>query len=187
MQTLQQLPPNNAGGARPCLQASMQSLRKANTFLPCCRQVCTTVSTRSTNRLPCGLSVPPLVLRHNTPCRSARSPALLVGSTPSTSTNVHSHFSWPPPALFVLGQGLDGESGRQPELPALRVGMIYPDADGLSVAMHLEAGARVRGGRNVLQDAEPYQAVDPVGDGHRREGGTGGAFHGFGPRIAVGS
>src|SRR6185369_16835983 len=72
----------------------MQSLRKANTFLLCCRQVGTTVSTHSTNRFPCGLSVPPLVLRHNTPCRSARSPALLVGSTPSTSTNVHSHFSW---------------------------------------------------------------------------------------------
>src|SRR5262245_61391912 len=94
MQKLQPLPPKKAGGARPCPQASMQSLRKANTFLPCCRQVCATVSTRSTNRLPAWLSVPPLVLRHNTPCRSARSPALLVGSTPSTSTNVHSRFPW---------------------------------------------------------------------------------------------
>src|SRR5215472_14279396 len=87
-------PANNGGGARPCRQASIQLLKKANTFLPCCRQVCTTVSTRCTKRLPCGLSVPPLVLRHNTPCRSARSPALLVGSTPSTATNVHSRPSW---------------------------------------------------------------------------------------------
>src|SRR6266568_5133009 len=49
---------------------------------------------RSTNRLPCGLSVPPLVFRNNTPCRSVRSPSLFVGSTPSTSTNVHSQSSW---------------------------------------------------------------------------------------------
>src|SRR5262245_46134711 len=94
VRTLQPPRFNNAGGSRPCRQASMQSLRKVNTSLPCCRQVCTTVSTRSTNRLPCGLSVPPLVLRHSTPCRSALSPALLVGSTPSTSTNFHSHCPW---------------------------------------------------------------------------------------------
>src|SRR5207237_9622246 len=58
-------------------------------------------ATRSTNRLPCELSVPPLVLRHNTPCRSARSPALLVGSTPATLTNVHSHSSWASNSLHV--------------------------------------------------------------------------------------
>src|SRR3954470_9611778 len=79
----------------------MHALRQSNTFLPCRRHVCTTVSTRSTNRLPCGLSVPPLVLRHNTPCRSARSALLLVGSTPSTATNVHSHCSWASSSLHV--------------------------------------------------------------------------------------
>jgi PAS domain-containing protein len=39
----------------------MHSPRKANTFLPCFWQVCTTVSTRSTNRLPWGLSAQPRV------------------------------------------------------------------------------------------------------------------------------
>ncbi len=45
---------------------------------------------RSTKRLPHGLSVPKLVLRHITGWRTPCSAALLVGSTPSTSTKVQS-------------------------------------------------------------------------------------------------
>ena len=41
----------------------------------------TTVKMRSTKRLPFGLSVPKLRLRHKTPGRRMRSAALFVGST----------------------------------------------------------------------------------------------------------
>src|SRR3954463_9619039 len=81
---------NKGGGARPDRQAWTQSHRYSRAFLPCLRQVSITVSTRSTKRLPWGLSVPPLVLRHSTARRPDRSPSLLVGSTPWTLTNVHS-------------------------------------------------------------------------------------------------
>jgi hypothetical protein len=85
--------PNKEGGARLDRQARTQSHRYSRAFLPCLRQVSITVSTRSTKRLPCGLSVPPLVLRHSTARRPDRSASLLVGSTPWTLTNVHSHCS----------------------------------------------------------------------------------------------
>src|SRR3954453_12174799 len=85
---------NKGGGARPDRQAWTQSHRYSRAFLPCLRQVSITLSTRSTKRLPCGLSVPPLVLRHSTARRPDRSASLLVGSTPWTLTNVHSHSSW---------------------------------------------------------------------------------------------
>jgi hypothetical protein len=45
--------------------------------------------TRSTNRLPHSLAVPPLDLRHKTTCRNARSAALFVGSLPGTRRKVH--------------------------------------------------------------------------------------------------
>src|SRR5437764_15305128 len=79
---------NKGGGARPCRQAWTQSHRYSRAFLPCLRQVSITVSTRSRKRVPCGLSVPPLVLHHSTARRSDRSLSLLVGSTPWTLTNV---------------------------------------------------------------------------------------------------
>src|SRR5208337_1208472 len=56
---------------------------------PCCRQVATTVSIRSTNRLPCSLSVPPLMRCQITACRKARSAALFVGSTPGNQREFH--------------------------------------------------------------------------------------------------
>jgi hypothetical protein len=43
----------------------------------------------SANRLPASLSVPRLVLRHRTACRSASSAALLVSSTPSTRAKAY--------------------------------------------------------------------------------------------------
>src|SRR3972149_3474777 len=43
---------------------------------------------RSANRLPAALWLPKLPLRHRTPGGSARSAALLVGSTPGIRTNV---------------------------------------------------------------------------------------------------
>ena len=55
-----------------------------------CRQVSTAVSIRSTNRLPASESVPKLVFRQITPCRRARSAALLCGGTPSADANRHS-------------------------------------------------------------------------------------------------
>src|SRR4051794_17606152 len=92
---------NKGGGARPCRQAWTHSHRYSRAFLPCLRQVSITVSTRSTKRLPWGLSVPPLVFRNSTAARSERSPSLLVGSTPWTLTNVHSHSSCPSNSLQV--------------------------------------------------------------------------------------
>ena len=55
------------------------SVGAAHIFRPCWRQVATTVSIRSTNRLPAALSEPPLIRRQISACRSARSAALFVG------------------------------------------------------------------------------------------------------------
>jgi hypothetical protein len=51
--------------------------------------VAATLKTRSTNRLPQSLAVPPLDFRHGTAWRSARSAALFVGSIPLTRRKVH--------------------------------------------------------------------------------------------------
>ena len=61
------------------------SATKAKTLRDCWRQVSTTVSIVSTKRLPRALCVPNDNFRQITACRKARSLALLVGSTPSTS------------------------------------------------------------------------------------------------------
>src|SRR5262249_28729034 len=76
------------GGRRPDSWARKHPVRNSRTFLPCWRQVAATLRTRSTNRLPHALAVPPLDLRHRTACRSARSATLFVGSTPPTRTHV---------------------------------------------------------------------------------------------------
>ncbi|EAU67066.1 hypothetical protein STIAU_4175 [Stigmatella aurantiaca DW4/3-1] len=55
----------------------------------CSRSVVTTVRIRSTKRLPSGDCVPKLVFLYMTAWRMVRSPKLLVGSSPSTWTNVH--------------------------------------------------------------------------------------------------
>src|SRR5207253_9854418 len=78
------------GGGRPRDAASLAATRKSNNRRPCCRQVATTVSSRSANRLPAALSDPKLPLRHSTAGRKARSDTLLVGSTPSTWAKLHS-------------------------------------------------------------------------------------------------
>src|SRR5208337_1646550 len=72
----------------PSRWAGQQRDRYSSTLRFCWRQVATTVRIRSTNRLPDSLSVPPLVLRYSTACRSDRSASLLVGSIPSTRTKV---------------------------------------------------------------------------------------------------
>src|SRR5439155_13744662 len=80
---------SSLGGGCPRRSAVMASTRNANTGRPCCRSVCTTVSIRSTNRHPASLWHPNDRRRHNTAGRTARSAALLVGSTPPTQANVH--------------------------------------------------------------------------------------------------
>jgi transposase len=77
------------GIAWPRRSASKHEARYSKTFRPCCRRVATTVSIRSPNRLPCTLSVPPLIRRQITACRNARSTALFVGATPLTRAKVH--------------------------------------------------------------------------------------------------
>ena len=83
------LPGSRLGARLPSSRVRQHAVRNSRTFRFCCRHVATTLSTRSTNRLPAGLSVPPLLFRHNTPWRNVRSGPLLVGSTPSTQTKVH--------------------------------------------------------------------------------------------------
>jgi hypothetical protein len=78
------------GGGLPRNAASPAATRKSSNRRPCCRQVATTVSSRSANRLPASLSDPKLPLRHSTAGRRARSAPLLVGSTPSARAKVHS-------------------------------------------------------------------------------------------------
>jgi hypothetical protein len=71
------------GGVRP-RAARAHPVRESGTPRPCCRQVATTVSTRSTNRLPPAESVPERVSRQQTAWRSGRSAALSCGSTPES-------------------------------------------------------------------------------------------------------
>src|SRR5207248_5084037 len=85
------------------------AVRNSKTLRCCCCNVVTTVIILSTKREPSALCVPKLPLRQSTPGRIDRSAALLVGSTPSTCTNVHSasrrfRMSWHVPA--VLGTPL---------------------------------------------------------------------------------
>jgi hypothetical protein len=54
------------GGVVPVLDARTASVGTASTSRFCWRQLATTVSTRSTNRLPDAPSVPPLVFRQHT-------------------------------------------------------------------------------------------------------------------------
>jgi hypothetical protein len=70
--------------------AGQHSIRYSKRPRPCCRHVSRMLRTRSTNRLPRLLSVPPLPFRQRTACRNARSAALFVGSMPSCHTNAHS-------------------------------------------------------------------------------------------------
>jgi hypothetical protein len=77
----------------PWSAASPAATRKSNGRRSRCRQVATTVSSRSANRLPAALSAPKLPVRQRTAGRKARSATLLVGSTPSTRAKVHARAS----------------------------------------------------------------------------------------------
>ena len=50
----------------PTLRAAQKAVKTSRTLRCCCRHVATTLSIRSTKRLPASLSVPPLLLRHRT-------------------------------------------------------------------------------------------------------------------------
>jgi len=78
------------GAAVPWSAASPAATKKSSSRRACCRQVATTVSNRSANRLPASLSEPKLPFRHRTAGRRARSDTLLVGSTPTIRAKVHS-------------------------------------------------------------------------------------------------
>jgi hypothetical protein len=67
----------------------MASVRYASRSRCYWRQVAATVKIRSTKMFPLVLSAPKQPLRHKTAGRKACSAALLVGSIPSTITNVH--------------------------------------------------------------------------------------------------
>src|SRR3990167_2517691 len=87
----------------------MDSVIKSNTFLFCILHVDTTVIIRSRYKVPLFDCVPKLVLRQMTSLRRICSARLLVGSTLSFSTNVHSaSFSLKMclhiPAVFLLPQ-----------------------------------------------------------------------------------
>src|SRR5712691_9601046 len=77
------------GAASPRRAASHASVRYSKTLRCCCFNVDTTGIILSTTREPASLCVPKLPLRHSTPGRIDLSAVLLVGSTPSTCTNVH--------------------------------------------------------------------------------------------------
>src|SRR6266516_5789435 len=77
------------GAASPHRAASHAAVRYSKTLRCCCFNVDTTVIILSTKREPSSLCVPKLPLRHSTPGRIDLSAVLLVGSTPSTCTNVH--------------------------------------------------------------------------------------------------
>src|SRR5216683_6977677 len=71
----------------------------------------------STKREPAALCVPKLPLRQSTPGRIALSAVLLVGSTPSTWTNVHNasrrfKMSWHVPAVLATPQRLPASNRR---------------------------------------------------------------------------
>ncbi len=69
--------------------ALMALIRYSKEFLDCLWQVSTTVRIVSTKRLPLALLVPNDSFRQITAGRKALSLTLFVGSTPSTSRNVH--------------------------------------------------------------------------------------------------
>ncbi|QEG26299.1 hypothetical protein GobsT_10380 [Gemmata obscuriglobus] len=83
---------NRVGGVVP-VRWAVTAVRNANTLRFCRQHEAITVRTRSTNRLPCSLSVPELVSRQHTAWRTSRPAALLVGSTPAIRANVHSDAS----------------------------------------------------------------------------------------------
>ena len=95
---LRRLPARRSGQERrggcafdPAAEAGRQ---EADTSRPRWRQVATTVSIRSTYRLPTSLSVPWLVFRQITPCRSPARPRCCPAAPPPTAANVH---RWPRP------------------------------------------------------------------------------------------
>jgi hypothetical protein len=95
---------DSAGAPAPA--AAMASVRNAQTLRSCCRQVVTTDRTRSTTWLPSSPWVPIHCVRQVTAGRSARSAALLVGSTPMSVTNGQSashqvSSSWLRPAIVA--------------------------------------------------------------------------------------
>src|SRR5438128_107019 len=77
------------GASSPRRAASHAVVRYSKTLRCCCFNVATTVIMLSTKREPSALCVPKLPLRQSTPGRIDLSAVLLVGSTPSTWTNVH--------------------------------------------------------------------------------------------------
>lgn len=82
-------PGSRRGIARPFRAAVSASVRYSKARRPWRLQVCTTDRTRSTNRLPVGLSVPKEERRQTTGCRISRSARLFVGSTSGLETKVH--------------------------------------------------------------------------------------------------
>jgi len=102
----------------------------------CKRQVSLTEQTRSIQRLPRSDWVPSWTLRMITACLSARSAALLVGSTPGTSPNVHSasySSSRPAQKLAVLGWRLRAPSWRSGSIRS-RSGRSSPASQGRLIA-----------------------------------------------------
>jgi hypothetical protein len=82
-------PASSEGADWPAKWASMAVVRYRKLLRDCLWQVSTTVRIVSTKRLPFALCVPNDSFRQITAGRRARSLTLLVGSTPSTSRNVH--------------------------------------------------------------------------------------------------
>jgi hypothetical protein len=73
--------------------AARVSVRNASMSRPCSSRVLVAVKMRSTKRLSSSLCVPKDVFLYMTACRMQRSPKLLVGPKPGTSTDVQRHFS----------------------------------------------------------------------------------------------
>src|SRR5215467_245870 len=115
------------GAVSPRRAASHAVVRYSKTLRCCCFSVATTVSMLSTKREPSALCVPKLPLRQSTPGRIALSAVLLVGSTPSTCTNVHN--AW---RRFKMSRHVPAVLGTPHRLPACnsrstsrRSGLIY--------------------------------------------------------------
>ena len=102
-------PGSSEGAWRRAKWAVTAVVKYSNTLRFCWRQVSTAVRAVSTNRLPAALWVPKLSFRQITAWRSDRSAALLVGSTPSTSRNVHSYARcWRSSRHMPYSRGLPG-------------------------------------------------------------------------------
>src|SRR4030095_3389385 len=115
------------GAASPRRAASHAVVRYSKTLRCCCFRVATTVIMLSTKREPSALCVPKLPLRQSTPGRIDLSAMLLVGSTPSTCTNVHK--AW---RRFRMFRHIPAVLGTPHRLPASnsrstsrRSGLIY--------------------------------------------------------------